>query len=278
VNAAPATFCGEQLLASLARLPTPEKYWIGFSGGADSTALLQAMHERRHELPAPIHALHFHHGLQSEADAWQEHCRSFCAAREIPYLTERLDIDRSSRHSPEEAARNSRYRAVARILGGQEMYLTAHHAEDLAETLFLNLIRGSGIEGLAGIPVLRTLDHGWVARPLLEKHRADLEAFLRTRDIGWLDDPSNADTAFDRNYLLPAARVVSDTGTTLAGHGAAPVANGPQRADFGRRHGNVHRKPVRRPDSGPVQDAGPQAAGTRPGDADADPAPVAAPA
>ena len=201
MNPAPATFCGEQLLASLAQLPTPEKYWIGFSGGADSTALLQAMHECRHELPAPIHALHFHHGLQSEADAWQEHCRSFCATREIPYLTERLDIDRSSRHSPEEAARNSRYRAVARILGGQAMYLTAHHAEDLAETLFLNLMRGSGIEGLAGIPVVRTLDDGWVARPLLETHRADLEAFLRTRDIGWLDDPSNADTTFDRNYL-----------------------------------------------------------------------------
>jgi tRNA(Ile)-lysidine synthase len=201
VKVSPEQFNSEQLLASLARLPTPQKYWVGFSGGADSTALLQAMHECRAELPAPLQALHFHHGLQSEADAWQEHCRSFCAARDIPYLSERLMIDASSRNSPEEAARNSRYRAVANILGHQEMYLTAHHAEDLAETLFLNLMRGSGIEGLAGIPVLRTLDHGWVGRPLLETRRRDLEAYLRDRDIVWLDDPSNDDTSFDRNYL-----------------------------------------------------------------------------
>jgi len=194
-------FTSEQLLESLARLPTPSRYWVGFSGGADSTALLQAMYECREQLPAPFQALHFHHGLQDEADSWQEHCRKFCEAREIPYNAEKLDIVRHPRSSPEEESRSSRYRAVARILGHGEMYLTAHHAEDLAETLFLNLMRGSGVEGLAGIPVLRNLDHGWVARPLLEMQRHDLEAFLRARDIAWLTDPSNADTRFDRNYL-----------------------------------------------------------------------------
>lgn len=201
MNGSSAHFTAERLLASLARLPTPEKYWIGFSGGADSTALLQAMHESREALAATIHAVHFHHGLQSEADAWQEHCKAFCESRDIPYRSERLVIEPSSRRSPEEASRNSRYRAVGRMLGRQEMYLTAHHAEDLAETLFLNLMRGSGIEGLAGIPVLRNLEHGWVARPLLELHRRDLEAFLEARNIDWLNDPSNEDTAFDRNYL-----------------------------------------------------------------------------
>jgi tRNA(Ile)-lysidine synthase len=81
------------------------------------------------------------------------------------------------------------------------MYLTAHHAEDQAETLFLNLMRGSGIEGLAGIPVLRNLENGWVARPLLDRNRPELERFLQERNIEWLTDPSNEDTAFDRNYL-----------------------------------------------------------------------------
>lgn len=194
-------FSSDQLLASLGRLPKPRKYWVGFSGGADSTALLQAMYECRNHLPAPVHVVHFHHGLQAEADHWQEHCRSFCAERDLPYLAQRLEIDRAGRHSPEEAARESRYRAVAKLLGRQEMYLTAHHAEDLAETLFLNLMRGSGVEGLAGIPVLRNLEHGWVARPLLEMHRHDLEAWLSKRHIAWLTDPSNADTSFDRNYL-----------------------------------------------------------------------------
>lgn len=191
----------DRLLDSLSRLPTPGRYWIGFSGGADSTALLQAMHEGRDRLPAPLQALHFHHGLQQQADEWLEHCRSFCAERDIPYVAERLEIETGTRSSPEESSRNSRYRAVARLLGRGEMYLTAHHAEDLAETLFINLMRGSGIEGLAGIPILRNLDHGWVARPLLEMRRQDLESFLRERGIGWLTDPSNADTSFDRNYL-----------------------------------------------------------------------------
>jgi tRNA(Ile)-lysidine synthase len=194
-------FSSAELLASLSRLPTPRRYWVGFSGGADSTALLQALHECREQLPAPIHALHFHHGLQAEADAWQAHCGSFCEQRDIPYRAEQLDIDQSARSSPEEASRNSRYRVVGGLLGRQEMYLTAHHAEDLAETLFLNLMRGSGVEGLAGIPVLRTLEHGWVARPLLDVHRAQLVAFLQERDIDWLTDPSNENITFDRNYL-----------------------------------------------------------------------------
>jgi tRNA(Ile)-lysidine synthase len=194
-------FNSQDLLNSLARLPTPRKYWIGFSGGADSTALLQAIHECQEQLAVPIHAVHFHHGLQSEADAWQTHCETFCSERDIPFLSRRLEIDRSSKNSPEEESRNSRYRSVAEILGDAEMYLTAHHAEDQAETLFLNLMRGSGIEGLAGIPVLRNLENGWVARPLLDRNRPELEHFLEQKNIPWLTDPSNADTSFDRNYL-----------------------------------------------------------------------------
>lgn len=207
----PGAFGGAQLMNSLARLPRAEKFWIGFSGGADSTALLQAMHDVREQLQAPLHALHFHHGLQSDADAWQVHCRSFCEARGIPFRSERLDIDRSGGTSLEEESRNCRYRTVARILGKDEMYLTAHHAEDLAETLFLNLMRGSGIEGLAGIPVLRELGRGWVARPLLDTHRGDLIRYLESRGIGWLTDPSNADTRFDRNYLRQALFPVLET-------------------------------------------------------------------
>ena len=116
-------------------------------------------------------------------------------------MSRRLEVTHSGKTSLEEEARNARYRAVAEILGEQEMYLTAHHAEDQAETLFLNLMRGSGIEGLAGIPALRNLDHGWVGRPLLDSHRRDLVAFLEERNIDWLEDPSNQDTSFDRNYL-----------------------------------------------------------------------------
>jgi tRNA(Ile)-lysidine synthase len=201
VKTKPSPFESEHLLKALGRLPTPRKYWVGFSGGADSTALLQSMWETRDHLSAPLHAVHFHHGLQKDADQWQEHCRAFCHERDIPFQSEQLEIKREKRASLEEESRNCRYRAVARILAVREMYLTAHHAEDQAETLFLNLMRGSGIEGLAGIPILRNLENGWVARPLLDQRRAGLEQFLNEREVGWLTDPSNDDTRFDRNYL-----------------------------------------------------------------------------
>lgn len=201
MNSTESTFSNEGLLASLARLPRPRKYWVGYSGGADSTALLQALYECRAELAAPVHAIHFHHGLLEAADSWQEHCEAFCRERDIPFMSEMLTIETEGGGSLEEEARNSRYRAVAGVLGHEEMYLTAHHAEDQAETLFINLLRGSGVEGLAGIPPLRTLEKGWVARPILDSRREDLERFLTDRDMDWLRDPSNEDTSFDRNYL-----------------------------------------------------------------------------
>ena len=83
----------------------------------------------------------------------------------------------------------------------QDLYLTAHHAEDHAETLLINLVRGSGIEGLAAIPRVRSLGEGWVARPLLDVSRDALVDYLQKRGIAWLDDPSNEDTAFDRNFI-----------------------------------------------------------------------------
>jgi tRNA(Ile)-lysidine synthase len=196
-----AAFSSEILLNSLLRLPEPAHYWVGFSGGADSTALLHAMFECRERLSTPFGAVHFHHGLHEDASAWQAHCAAFCDERNIPYRAEKLDIVIGGRSSLEEEARNCRYRAVADLLGRSEMYLTAHHAEDQAETLFLNLMRGSGIEGLAGIPELRNLEQGWVARPLLDIHREQLIEYLESRGIAWLTDPSNADTSFDRNYL-----------------------------------------------------------------------------
>ena len=194
-------FAGSLLLESLGRLPIPSRYWVGFSGGADSTALLLALHESADQLAAPMHAVHFDHGLQEQAGDWAAHCEEFCRERGIPFRLETLSVPRTSRSSLEEEARNRRYRAVSRILGEQDMYLTAHHAEDQAETLFLNLMRGSGIEGLAGIPVLRNLGQGWVARPLLDIHRKELVGFLRERGVAWLEDPSNTDMAFDRNFL-----------------------------------------------------------------------------
>ena len=194
-------FGGDRLLAVLDRWPRPRRYWVGFSGGADSTALLQALHDIRERLGAELQAIHFHHGLQAAADDWDAHCRAFCAARDIALRVERLELDPGAPGSLEEAARDARYRAIESLLETGDVYLTAHQAEDQAETLFLNLMRGSGVEGLAGIPPLRRLGRGWVGRPLLDVERGELLTWLEARGIDWLEDPSNRDLAFDRNYL-----------------------------------------------------------------------------
>lgn len=194
-------FGRQRLLQSMARLPQSRMYWVGFSGGADSSALLHALHKSRNELAAPIHAVHFHHGLNTSADAWQSHCQIFCQERDIPFTAQWLEIKRANRTSIEEESRNRRYQAIAAMLQPGDIYLTAHHADDQAETLFLNLMRGSGIEGLAGIPPLRKLGEGWVARPLLQTRRSELESYLVQQGINWLEDPSNKDPLFDRNFL-----------------------------------------------------------------------------
>jgi len=183
------------------RLPRTRKFWVGFSGGADSTALLLALQRSRNHLTTPIHAIHFHHGLNPGADSWLDHCRDFCRTRDIPFSSRNLKIQPSGGISTEEESRNCRYQAVADLLGCDETYLTAHHADDQAETLFLNLMRGSGIEGLAGIPALRKLGNGRVARPLLQWRRAELEAYLLRHGVTWMEDPSNLDESFDRNFL-----------------------------------------------------------------------------
>jgi len=194
-------FDSGRLLQSMAHLPRTRMYWVGFSGGADSSALLHALFKSRDELQAPIKAVHFHHGLNPGADAWQLHCQNFCRERSINFSSYKLEIKRTKRTSMEEESRNRRYLAIAEMLQPGDIYLTAHHADDQAETLFLNLMRGGGIEGLAGIPELRSLAKGWVARPLLNTRRSELESYLRRHGIDWQEDPSNKDQSFDRNFL-----------------------------------------------------------------------------
>lgn len=173
---------------------------IAFSGGLDSTVLLHLLADyARHHATPPLHAIHIHHGLQPAADSWPAHCRAVC---------ERLGIELTVIHvrvapgaSLEQAARDARYAAFEDVLGPGEILFTGQHREDQAETLLFRLLRGSGLRGLAGMPVQRPLGQGHLVRPLLAASRQQLHDYAQARRLEWIEDLSNTDTAFDRNYL-----------------------------------------------------------------------------
>jgi len=203
-------FSPDYLLQQLRRHPGTPCYQVAFSGGLDSHALLHALCRIRAVLDAEIGAVHVNHGLQLEADHWESHCRQLCADLQVPYVSLQADGKALRGESPEAAARRARYTALADWLPAQHCLLTAQHQDDQAETLLLQLLRGSGVSGLAAMPVLTTLGAGRHLRPLLAVTREALSRYAVANRLTWIEDPSNTDTAFDRNYLrqqvLPVLR------------------------------------------------------------------------
>jgi tRNA(Ile)-lysidine synthase len=203
-------FSPDYLLQQLCRYPETSCYQVAFSGGLDSHALLHALCKLRAVLDAEVGAVHVNHGLQLEADHWESHCRQLCADLQVAYVSLRVDGKARRGESPEAAARRARYTALADWLPAQHCLLTAQHQDDQAETLLLQLLRGSGVSGLAAMPVLTTLGAGRHLRPLLAVTREALYQYAIANKLSWIEDPSNTDTAFDRNYLrqqvLPVLR------------------------------------------------------------------------
>ncbi len=196
----------EQALAFLSGLPPDSRLAVGFSGGMDSAVLLRAAREA---LPAGanLRALHVNHRLRQAAQEWERFCGDFCAALEIPLEILRVDVPASGA-SLENRARIARYEAFSRNLQPGERLLLAHHLDDQLETLLLRLSRGAGPRGLSGIPAQRELGRGLLLRPLLQCPRTALADYARARDLRWIEDASNRNIDFDRNFcrheVLPA--------------------------------------------------------------------------
>jgi len=189
----------QQILAALRRLPIPRRYLIAYSGGLDSTVLLHALASQAPSLAAPLAAVHIHHGLQAPADQWLDHCLAQCAELGIHCEALRVSVARDSGEGLEASARHARYRAIAQVMEEGDMLLTAHHQDDQAETLLLQLLRGSGVAGLAAMAPVKSFARGWHARPLLDFTRAQLQAYGEVQQLRWIDDPSNFDTSLERN-------------------------------------------------------------------------------
>jgi tRNA(Ile)-lysidine synthase len=190
----------EAVIAGVLRAHTG-RIIVGFSGGLDSTVLLHAsagLIEDRNRLVV----LHVNHGLNPRADRWQRHCQAVSEVLGVRCTVEKVAVE--SHGSREDAARRARYAAFAMTLEAGDVLLLGHHLDDQAETVLWRLLRGGGAAALAGIPMRRRLGRGELVRPLLEYPRDDLEAWARARHITWIDDDSNADVRFERNYLRHA--------------------------------------------------------------------------
>jgi tRNA(Ile)-lysidine synthase len=199
------TFGPEVLLERLDALETagnkPDRYVIALSGGLDSAVLAHALAVTRRRHGKSLLAVHVDHQLHPESGSWNEHCRRLADALGIQFVAETVSVDTDAGIGIEAAARAARYDALALHAGERDWLLSAHHRNDQAETLLLNLMRGSGPSGLAGIGLLTQFAGGWLARPFIDVSRAALEAYAAEYDLRWVDDPSNADLRFDRNYL-----------------------------------------------------------------------------
>jgi len=199
------TFSPELLLARIAELSdvsgTPGRFIVAFSGGLDSTVLLHALAVTREQHGVPMLAVYVDHGLQRDSTAWGEHCKSFAVAHAIDFASRRVAVDPQSGFGLESAARKARYAVLRNLLEAGDWLLSAHHQDDQAETVLLNLMRGSGPAGLAGISAIRKLAAGWLVRPLLETPRSALEAYANQYSLETISDPSNLNQQFDRNYL-----------------------------------------------------------------------------
>ncbi len=178
---------------------TPLK--VAFSGGLDSCVLLHALGSLREPLGLSLSAVHVDHGLHPDSVDWARRARLFCERLNIPCVVERIEIIRIREHGLEAAARRARYACLARHVGKDEVLLTAHQADDQAETLLLRLLRGAGMHGLAAMPAITAFHAGRLARPLLDFTRAQLTAYATQEKLQWIEDTSNADLRLSRNYL-----------------------------------------------------------------------------
>jgi tRNA(Ile)-lysidine synthase len=175
---------------------------VALSGGADSASLLIAVAGLGSAFRGlGLRAVHVDHGLQPAAHGFREACAALCTALDIPLAVISVTVQTASGASVEAAARDARYAALQAELRPGECLLTAHHAQDQAETLLLQALRGSGLKGLSAMPMCRPFGRGWHLRPVLEVPQDELLEFGARSSAPSIADPMNEDLRFDRNYL-----------------------------------------------------------------------------
>ncbi|HSN23268.1 MAG TPA: tRNA lysidine(34) synthetase TilS, partial [Methylomicrobium sp.] len=178
----------------------PRRVYVAYSGGVDSHVLLHLCAEHQ-GLREKLTAVHVHHGLQSQAEAWARHAEAIARNLGVKFLLLRVAAQANKGESPEEAARNARYAALKQVIAEGEVLLVAQHLDDQLETVLLQLFRGSGLAGLSGMPESMSFGRGMLLRPLLYIRKQAIDAYASAQNLHWIEDPSNQDHVFDRNFL-----------------------------------------------------------------------------
>jgi len=181
-------------------VPPGSRITLGLSGGVDSVVLLHLLARLAADHPFQLCAIHINHQISPHAQDWADACRTLCTAHLIPLRVQTIRIEDAATLGLEAAARRARYAEYAGL--DTDFIALAHHRDDQAETLLLQLLRGAGVKGLAAMPVLReAATHPAYLRPLLDIDRSEIEAWARQHALQWVEDESNQDTHFNRNFL-----------------------------------------------------------------------------
>ncbi|MDX1900421.1 MAG: tRNA lysidine(34) synthetase TilS [Gammaproteobacteria bacterium] len=174
--------------------------YIAYSGGLDSTVLLHSI--ARLISPAKkLCAIHINHNIHPDSEAWENHCGNVAKSLKIEFLSETLLFDEPPKKDLENTLRNLRYEIFAKYMDAGSILLTAHHQDDQAETLLLQLLRGAGPKGLSAMPVIKSFSKGWHARPFLSFSRTELLQYAKENHLTWIEDDSNVNIDFTRNFL-----------------------------------------------------------------------------
>ena len=192
------TFEVNHLSEHLNKFNKANHLYVGYSGGLDSHVLLHVIIELIGK--KRITAVHVNHQLSSNSDIWQKHCEDRCLEIGVDIICKTVSI-KNRGTGIEDAARNARYSVFEKLLKKNDLLILAHHADDQIETMLFRLFRGSGIKGMSGMPISRLLGNGELFRPLLPFFRRDLESYASANQINWIEDDSNLDIAFDRNFI-----------------------------------------------------------------------------
>jgi tRNA(Ile)-lysidine synthase len=175
------------------------KFLIAYSGGMDSSVLLDCFFKLSQIIPIKIRSIHINHGLSEETDLFEDHCEKICKEYGINHITEKLNLKLTS--NIEEQCRKERYRKLCENCEDDEAIITAHHEEDQIETFFLRLIRGSGARGLSCMKETSVYDKSLLSRPFLKIPKEEIKKYSENNGVKYIEDISNNDNKYDRNFL-----------------------------------------------------------------------------